>query len=288
MRRLVILGAGTAGTTVANKLRRRLAPDEWRITVIDHDRDHLYQPGLLFVPFERVPTPLLKPRRSLLQNGVQLLIGEISAVDADRKAVRLADGGVVGYDYLVIATGTTPRPDQTPGMLGPEWRRSIHDFYTYEGSFAVRDALRTFSGGRLVVHIVDQPIKCPVAPLEFTFLTEAYFRGRGMRDQVEIVYVTPLDGAFTKPIASRYLGRLLDERKIVIETDFLVERVDAERKTLVSYDERGSGCDHPGADRRLRRPFVRMPPVRGPKAPRRVRPPRGGRRHLQRRRLHRE
>lgn len=243
MRRLVILGAGTAGTTVANKLRRRLAPDEWRITVIDHDRDHLYQPGLLFVPFERVPTPLLKPRRSLLQNGVQLLIGEISAVDADRKAVRLADGGVVGYDYLVIATGTTPRPDQTPGMLGPEWRRSIHDFYTYEGSFAVRDALRTFSGGRLVVHIVDQPIKCPVAPLEFTFLTEAYFRGRGMRDQVEIVYVTPLDGAFTKPIASRYLGRLLDERKIVVETDFLVERVDAERKTLVSYDEREIGYD---------------------------------------------
>src|SRR4051794_19701070 len=234
MRRLVILGAGTAGTTVANKLRRRLAPDEWRITVIDHDRDHLYQPGLLFVPFERVPTPLLKPRRSLLQNGVQLLIGEISAVDADRKAVRLADGGVVGYDYLVIATGTTPRPDQTPGMLGPEWRRSIHDFYTYEGAFAVRDALRTFSGGRLVVHVVDQPIKCPVAPLEFTFLTEAYFRGRGMRDQVEIVYVTPLDGAFTKPIASRYLGRLLDERKIAVETDFLVERVDAERKTLVS------------------------------------------------------
>ncbi len=243
MRRLVILGAGTAGTTVANKLRRRLAPDEWRITVIDHDRDHLYQPGLLFVPFERVPTPLLKPRRSLLQNGVQLLIGEISAADADRKAVRLADGGVVGYDYLVIATGTTPRPDQTPGMLGPEWRRSIHDFYTYEGAFAVRDALRTFSGGRLVVHIVDQPIKCPVAPLEFTFLTEAYFRGRGMRDQVEIVYVTPLDGAFTKPIASRYLGRLLDERKIVVETDFLVERVDAERKTLVSYDEREIGYD---------------------------------------------
>jgi len=243
MRRLVVLGAGTAGTTVANKLRRRLALDEWRITVIDRDRDHLYQPGLLFVPFERVPPSLLKPRRSLLRSGIQLLIGEVSLIDPERKAVRLADGGVVCYDYLVIATGTSPRPDQTPGMLGAEWRRSIHDFYTYDGAFALRDALRSFTGGRLVVHVVEQPIKCPVAPLEFTFLAEAYFREQGMRDQVELVYVTPLDGAFTKPIASRYLGRLLDERKIAVETDFMVERVDADRKTLVSYDEREVGYD---------------------------------------------
>jgi len=243
MRRLVILGAGTAGTMVANKLRRRLALDEWQITVIDRDPEHLYQPGLLFVPFEPEPPDLLKSRRGLLRRGIQLLIGEVGALDTEKKTVRLADGGVVGYDYLVIATGTSPRPDQTPGMLGPQWHRSIHDFYTYDGALAVRDALQSFPGGRLVVHVVDQPIKCPVAPLEFTFLAEAFFRRRGMRDQVEIVYVTPLDGAFTKPVASRFLGRLLDERKIAVETDFLVERIDAERKTLVSYDEREIGYD---------------------------------------------
>lgn len=244
MRRLVILGAGTAGTTVANKLRRRLARDEWRITVIDRDRDHLYQPGLLFIPFGRdQAADVLRPRRSLLRKGIQFIIGEISAVDPEQKAVRLSDGGVVCYDYLVIATGTSSRPDQTPGMLGPEWHRSIHDFYTYDGAFALREALRDFPGGRLVVHVVEQPIKCPVAPLEFTFLAEDYFRREAIRDQVEIVYVTPLDGAFTKPIASRYLGRLLDERKIAVETDFLVERIDAERKTLVSYDDREIGYD---------------------------------------------
>ena len=243
MRRLVILGAGTAGTMVANKLRRRLALDEWQITVIDRDPEHLYQPGLLFVPFEPEPPDLLKSRRGLLRRGIQLLIGEVGVLDTEKKTVRLADGGVVGYDYLVIATGTSPRPDQTPGMLGPQWHRSIHDFYTYDGALAVRDALQSFPGGRLVVHVVDQPIKCPVAPLEFTFLAEAFFRRRGMRDQVEIVYVTPLDGAFTKPVASRFLGRLLDERKIAVETDFLVERIDAERKALVSYDEREIGYD---------------------------------------------
>ncbi|MFG1912589.1 NAD(P)/FAD-dependent oxidoreductase [Kribbella sp. NPDC048928] len=243
MKRLVILGAGTAGTTVANKLRRRLPLDEWRITVVDRDGDHLYQPGLLFVPFGGDERHLLQPRRKVLRNGILLLRGEIAKVDPEAKDVRFADGQVLRYDYLVIATGTSSRPDQTPGMLGPEWHRSIHDFYTYDGAFALREALQGFTGGRLVVHVVDQPIKCPVAPLEFTFLAEAFFRRLGMRDQVELVYVTPLDGAFTKPIASRYLGRLLDERKIAVETDFLVERVDAERKTLVSYDEREIGYD---------------------------------------------
>ena len=82
------------------------------------------------------------------------------------------------------------------------------------------------------------PIKCPVAPLEFTFLAEAWLRERGLRDRVELVYVTPLDGAFTKPVASAHLGGMLDERKVHVETDFMVERIDPERKMLVSYDER--------------------------------------------------
>jgi len=166
------------------------------------------------------------------------VVGEIDRVDAAANAVVLVDGRELGYDYLVIATGTSPRPDQTPGMLGPRWRESVFDFYTLDGAAALADALPQFAGGRLVVHIVDMPIKCPVAPLEFTFLADAYFRHRGMRDRVEIVYATPLPGAFTKPIASAHLGSMLDDRKIIVEPDFLVEHIDNEAKTLVSYDER--------------------------------------------------
>ena len=123
-------------------------------------------------------------------------------------------------------------------MLGPEWRRSIFDFYTLEGAEALAAALQRFDRGRLVVHITEMPIKCPVAPLEFTFLAEAWLRERGLRDRVELVYVTPLDGAFTKPVASAHLGAMLEERKVHVESDFLVERIDPERKMLVSYDER--------------------------------------------------
>jgi sulfide:quinone oxidoreductase len=86
------------------------------------------------------------------------------------------------------------------------------------------------------VHVTDTPIKCPVAPLEFAFLADDFLRRQGIRDRVELVYATPLPGAFTKPIASQQLGTMLDDRKILIEPDFLVERVDG--TTLVSYDER--------------------------------------------------
>jgi sulfide:quinone oxidoreductase len=118
------------------------------------------------------------------------------------------------------------------------WYKSVFDFYTLDGSIALRDALRSFTGGRLVVHISEMPIKCPVAPLEFTFLADAYFEKRGIRDKVEIVYVTPLEGAFTKPVSSMHLGKMLDERKITLEPDFVIERIDAETKTMVSMDER--------------------------------------------------
>lgn len=238
MRRLLVLGAGTAGTMVVNKLRHRLDAAEWQITAVDESDRHFYQPGYLFIPFGvYTPDEVVKPRRRFIPDGVDLVCGEVDRVEPDGNEVLLTDGRRLPYDFLVIATGVTPRPDQTPGMLdGGHWRTSIFDFYTYDGAVALAEALRRFDGGRLVVHIVDMPIKCPVAPLEFTFLADAYLRAHGLRDRVELVYATPLPGAFTKPIASTLLGSMLDDRKIALEADFLVERIDD--RTLVSYDDR--------------------------------------------------
>jgi sulfide:quinone oxidoreductase len=238
-KRLVVLGAGTAGTMIVNKLRHKLPRDEWEITVVDRDDVHLYQPGYLFVPFGRYDeSQLEKPRHELVTDGVGLVLGEIDRVDTGSDTVHLSDGRILDYDELVIAAGTSPRPDQTPGMLGPEWRRSIFDFYTLDGALALAGALEGFDQGRLVVHVTEMPIKCPVAPLEFTFLAEAWLREHGLRDRVELVFVTPLPGAFTKPVASAHLGGMLQERKVLVEADFMVESIDNERKCLVSYDER--------------------------------------------------
>jgi len=237
--RLVVLGAGTAGTMVVNKLRKRLGPD-WRITVVEQSEVHYYQPGYLFIPFGTYsPDQVIRATRPLVRRGVDFVHGEVDRVLPQDKAVLLADGRRLGYDYLVVATGTTPRPDQTPGVLdGGEWHRSVHEFYSFEGAVALREALTAFDGGRLVVHVTEMPVKCPVAPLEFAFLAEAWLRKNGLRDATELTYVTPLPGAFTQPVASRTLGSMLDERKIHLEPDFVVESVDAQRKVLLSYDER--------------------------------------------------
>jgi len=239
MSRLVILGGGTAGTMAANKLRPRLPADEWEITVVDQDPDHYYQPGYLFVPFGWYqPEDLTKPKRKQLDPGVKLVLANIDKVDADANQVHLKGGHTLDYDYLIIASGSSPRPDQTPGMDGDEFRKSVHEFYTLEGATALAQALKDFHGGRLVVHIVEMPIKCPVAPLEFTFLADDYFKQRGIRDRVDITYVTPLDGAFTKPVASKHLGDMLESRGIQLEPDFYIDTVDNDKKQLVSMDER--------------------------------------------------
>jgi sulfide:quinone oxidoreductase len=239
VKQLLVLGGGTAGTMVANRLRGHLPVTEWAITVVDRDNEHHYQAGYLFIPFGGYRREdVVRPRTTTLKDGVDLVRGEVDLVRGDDNEVRLEDGRLLRYDYLVIATGTTPRPDQTPGMLGSEWQRSVFDFYTLAGSQALATALARFRGGRLVVHVAEMPIKCPVAPLEFAFLADDWFRRHGVRDEVEMVYVTPLDGAFTQPVASSLLGSMLEDRGIALEGDFMVESIDNDRRTLLSYDGR--------------------------------------------------
>jgi sulfide:quinone oxidoreductase len=238
VKKLVVLGAGTAGTMVVNKLRPRLG-DEWEITIVDQDENHYYQPGFLFIPFGiYTAEELVKPTRQFLPDGVSLILSEIDVIEPDENQVRLADGNLLPYDYLVIATGTEPRPDQTPGLTADAWRRTVHDFYTLDGAVALRDTLKTWEGGRLVVNIIELPFKCPVAPLEFTFLADWHFHERKMRDRVEIIFVTPMSDVFTKPVAANRLSGMLEEKKVEVENDFYTERVDPERSVLVSYDER--------------------------------------------------
>ncbi|MGH1502321.1 MAG: type III sulfide quinone reductase, selenoprotein subtype [Acidimicrobiales bacterium] len=241
MKSLLILGAGTAGTMVANKLRPRLDEAEWTITVVDQDDDHIYQPGLLFLPFGHYSRKeLTKPRRRFLPEGVQSIIGEVDVIKAADSTVTLTDGRSLAYDQLVIASGTHPTPEETPGLGAgePGWYETVFDFYSMDGAEALRDALARFEGGKVVVNITELPIKCPVAPLEFTFLADSFFADNGMRDKVDLTFVTPLPGAFTKPVASKQLGTMLEERDIALEADFFLERVDGGDGKIVSYDER--------------------------------------------------
>ncbi|HEX7019687.1 MAG TPA: FAD/NAD(P)-binding oxidoreductase [Gemmatimonadaceae bacterium] len=243
MSRIVILGGGTAGTIMANRLRRvyarEIEGDRMHIVVVDEDDDHLYQPGLLFLPFgESSPRALLRRRRPLLRRGVEYRRASVASLSLTDSAVKLTDGSTLRYDALIIATGAQIIPSETEGLTGPGWGEKTHEFYTLAGSMRLRNALSRFKGGRVVIDIVEMPIKCPVAPLEFAFLADAYFTRRGIRDRVSLTYVTPLDSAFTKATCARYLGGMLSEKGIELVTQFNAGRVDGEHGVLQSWDER--------------------------------------------------
>jgi sulfide:quinone oxidoreductase len=236
---IVILGGGTGGTMTANRLRRRFEQDEAEIHVVDRDDRHVYQPGLLFVPFGLTQLgEIVRPRRRQLRGGIVFHEHEVDSVVLERNEVVLDDGNVLPYDVLVVASGVRLQPEETEGLSGPGWNERVFTFYSPEGAEALRGALERFDGGRLVVNLVDMPIKCPVAPLEFAFLADWHLRERGIRDKVELVHATPLDGAFTKPIASEQLAGLLAEKEVELVTEFNAGEIDGIGGKLISYDGR--------------------------------------------------
>ncbi|MEO6355686.1 MAG: FAD-dependent oxidoreductase [Ferruginibacter sp.] len=239
MKKIIILGAGTAGTMMANHLRHELDKKEWDITIIDEREKHYYQPGYLFLPFDMYePEEIVKEIKDFIPTGVQLLSGKIEKVNAAANLVQMENGEQLPYEILIIATGAKIAPEEVEGMKGKEWQQSVFDFYTFEGALALRNKLREWEGGRLVVHITEMPIKCPVAPLEFAFLADSFFKHKDMRQKVDITYVTPLSGAFTKPKATAALDHLLQEKNITIESDFAIAEVDNEHKKIIDYGGR--------------------------------------------------
>ena len=238
-KRILVLGGGTGGTLAANRLRKVFHEGEADITVVDQDDEHVYQPGLLFIPFGTMGAEdIIRPRRAQLHRGIRFVKSAIDQVDIDGRQVLLTNGESLIYDVLVVATGSVLVPEETEGLTGPGWMERVFTFYAPEPAEKLAEALETFDSGRLVINIVDMPIKCPVAPLEFAFLADWYFRERGVREQIELVYVTPLDGAFTKPVASEHLGAMLEEKGIEVITEFNTGEVDGQGGMLISYDGR--------------------------------------------------
>ncbi len=238
MKKLVILGAGTAGTMMLNKLHNALDKNEWQITIVDQHETHYYQPGFLFIPFGIYSrNDVIKPKRDFFPPGVNTIIAQIDKVEPENNRVLLSNNQVLSYDLLLIATGSKISPEETEGMKDKLWQKNIFDFYTIEGACALKNFFKHWEGGKLVLNITEMPIKCPVAPLEFVFLADSYFTEKGMRDKVDIHFVTPLPGAFTKPKASAILGDFLDKKNIRLTTDFSIGRVDNDAKKIISWDE---------------------------------------------------
>lgn len=239
MKKLLILGAGTAGTIMTNKMRKVLSVQEWSITVVEKELNHYYQPGFLFIPYGYYQKKdIIKHTLKFIPAGVEFVNNEIEKIEALQNYVILKNGDTINYDILIIATGSRISPEDTPGLKGEHWQKNIFDFYTIEGSEALAGFFKTWPGGNLVINIADNPIKCPVAPLEFVFYADEYFTRKGMRDKVTITYVTPMSGAFTKPIASKILGSILERKNINLVSDFFIEEVDNTNKKILDFGGR--------------------------------------------------
>ncbi|MEZ5015013.1 MAG: FAD/NAD(P)-binding oxidoreductase [Chitinophagales bacterium] len=233
---ILILGAGSAGTMMANHLKHKLHADEWNISIVDEAVTHYYQPGFLFLPFGIYDEQeIQKPIQKFIPHGITYINKEIDKVVPEENKVILKDTTILPYDILIIATGCNIAPEEVEGMQAELWHKDIFDFYSFEGAKALHDKLEFWEGGKMVIHITEMPIKCPVAPLEFAFLADDFFKHKGMREEVEITYVTPLSGAFTKPFAAKKLGHLIEEKGIKLVTDFYVERIDNKNKQLLDY-----------------------------------------------------
>jgi sulfide:quinone oxidoreductase len=237
MKKVVILGTGAGGTMLANKLKKETHAEDISITVIDHNEIHYYQPGFLFIPFGIYSKDMVvKPRRDYIPAGVEFILAKAEKIEPGNNRVILENNVKINYDILVISTGSRIVPEELEGLTGPGWKKNIFDFYTPEGAVGLANFLKYWKGGKLVVNIAEMPIKCPVAPLEFVFLADWWFTTQGKRDKVEIVLATPLPGAFTRPVASKYLGEIVERKNIKIVPDFGIASVDSEKNIIRSYE----------------------------------------------------
>jgi sulfide:quinone oxidoreductase len=234
-KKILIVGGGLAGTIVANglcrQLREELSAGSVTITMIGNTDKHMYQPGLLYVPFGKMrESELFREQRKVLDRRVPYLIDAAKHIDTDKKTVTTESGKTHTYDFLVVATGSRIRPDNIPGMAeGGHW------FYDLDGARKMRDALNDFKGGKIVIN-VNAPHKCPVAPLEITFMLRDYLAGKGLLDKSEITYTYPIGRLHSLEPVAHWAVPEFERAGIKSETFFNTKSVDAGAKTITSEE----------------------------------------------------
>jgi len=235
--RIVIVGGGTGGSVLANDLADRLGPEldagDVEVTLINDGPDHVYKPVWLYVPFgKREPADGRRALDELVDDAVDLRIDRVSEIDTDSQTLRF-DGTApsMEYDHLVLATGSTLKPEQIPGLAA-----GGHDYYSESGATALREELLEFTEGELVLSVVGTPHMCPAAPLEFVFMTDDWFRERGLRDDVEVTYTYPIQRVHGNPHIAEWARPIMEDRDINVETFFNAESVDPDAETVTSME----------------------------------------------------
>jgi sulfide:quinone oxidoreductase len=242
MKTIAVVGGGSGGVSVANrlayKLKGQIKDGTARILLLEGSPRHYYQPGFLEVVFDMMsPQGTYRNETRVLTGGVTLIPEYASKIDLKNHAI-VTDKQTVNYDYIVIATGASYDFDAVPGL-----KEGTHNFYTFDGSIALKKELNHFNSGKIVVAVASMPYKCTPAPLEAVFLINDYFLKRGIRDKVEIEYLYPLPMAFPDKGISDIAIRMFQEKNIESNLGFQLKSVDNEKHELVDQSGKRAGFD---------------------------------------------
>ncbi len=233
--KILVVGGGMGGTILANNLARRLKGEmksgKVRLEMLSASDKHAYLPGLLYVAVGRLtPDELYRDQASLLEPGIAFAVDPVEQFMLDKNQVKTKSGRVVDYDLLAIATGSRIWPDSVPGL-----KENAEFFYTEETAVKMFNRLREFKGGKIVI-AMGVPHKCPMAPLEITFMLDDYFRERGMRDKVQLHYTYPVGRVHTLENVAKWAAPEMERRGITYETLFNLKEVDGAKKILRSEE----------------------------------------------------
>jgi len=233
--KILIVGGGTGGTILANNLARRLTSElksgKVRITMLSASDKHMYQPGLLYMAVGKMmPDELYRDQASLLEPGINFHVDPVEEFMLDNNQVKTKSGKVHNYDVMVIATGSRMFPEGIPGMT-----EGAETFYTEETALKMFKTLQAFQGGKVVI-TVGVPHKCPMAPLEITFMLHDYFKDRGILDKVKLHYTYPIGRVHSLENVAKWATPEMDRLGIKYETFFNIKEVDAANKVLKSEE----------------------------------------------------
>jgi len=248
----VVLGAGTGGLVAANLL----ASHGYKVTLIDKNTTHLFQPGMLWIAFKgHQPARYIRPLDRLVKPGVRLVKGEVAKVDLGDRRVTLKDGSTHSYDTLIIALGASLDYDQVPGHR--ELAARYGDFYGGpENAVRLWKSFSTLTQGTLLVAAADPLYKCPPAPHKAAFLAADTLRRRGLLGRVRVVLAVPFVHVYPSETIARILEPKLEEAGVETLTMFTVDTVDPEAGRAVSLEGEEVEFDVAAI----------IPPHRGPQA----------------------